>query len=436
MNRFITILCLSLVSLFCGMPIWAFSQDKVLTLNECIQLGLENKLEFKIEQLKVLRMEKAKRSTASRFLPQINAYGSHRYLFGSSIDPASNTRVSSNIQSDNLGIEGSLSLFNFNELWESKLSNDDFLIAQQNKAVIEREFILQVIQKYYDALAAQEWQKVIEGQLVNSKQQLERIQKEVEDGAKPESDEQDIQVVVIQEKKLLLQTQQEEANQKLSLMQLINNQDLLPDNITLVFNKAIAVPNTLEIQNHPAIQLEKLRLGKMEHEYTQLLGPVLPRVSLSYDYGTFYSNKIKDIFDTSLQFGSQLRNNKNQFLGLNLSIPIFSRGDRLQARRLKKMEFLEQEQLISKTTLDLNNKLQLERQKIKQFDELQPSLIEHMNFAEKSLERTQTKFEFGRVDISAYNAAKNQVLNASYDYLKNQLYKAMSINIMETMLDE
>ncbi len=426
------------IALSCGLPEKATAQTRVMSLDECLQTGLENNLQFQVEQLKVLRAKRTKRSTLSRFLPQIGGSASHNYYFGSTIDPASNARIESNIQSNNFGLEAYVNLFNFSELWESKLQADDHLIAIQNKALVEREFELTLIQKYYDALAAQEWKKVIEEQLKNSEEQLDRIKHEVADGAKPESDVYDIQVIYTQEKKMLQQTQQEEQNHKLALIQLMNINNLKPDELLchaelpsrhVEQNRSIS-----NLANHPSLKLAEIQKQRLDHEYKQLLGPMLPKLGLSYSYGTFYSNKIQDIFDTSLQFGDQLSNNKNQFLGFNLNVPIFSRGDRMRSRTLKQIEILENQAQLDKTRQDLENQFSLEQQKQKQFADLEPVLSDHLDFANKSLETTKSKFEFGRVDISTYKAAKNQVLSANYELLRNRLFKDMSQEVLESLL--
>ncbi len=139
------------------------------------------------------------------------------------------------------------------------------------------------------------------------------------------------------------------------------------------------------------------------------------------------------MWDTSLKFDNQLSNNKNQFLGLNLIVPLFSRGDRMRARKVKRIEMQEQQLILEKTRLDLDNRYEQEQQKIRQYEGLNPVLYEHLEASKKSLQTTRTKFEFGRVDISAYKAAKNQVLSASYDLLKNHLYKLMAIEMVNTM---
>ncbi|SMG29320.1 TolC family protein [Sphingobacterium psychroaquaticum] len=402
-----------------------------ISLETCIQKGLENNLDFQIQQLKITYADKAQRSKGSRFLPQVAGGLTHNYSFGSTIDPASNARVSSNIQSNNFTVDANVSIFNFSELWESKLLGDDRTLALQNKAVLIRDYTLQLIQLYYDTYAAQEWKKVVSKQLEHSKEQLERIENEVNEGAKPVSDLYDIQVLYTQEKKIALQTAQEEANKKALLSHWINSS--IDSSTTLTFIPPENGQVFIGTGYSPNVKLEELKAQKLTHEYKQLLAGYLPRVTLSYSYGTFYSSTIQGIFDTSLQFGSQLRNNKNQFLGLHVQVPIFSRGDRQRARQLKTIEIQEQQQLVEKTRVDFENSYSLEKQKKRQYEMLAPTLREGLEVAEKSLQTTQAKFEFGRIDISAYRMAKNQVLVASYDLLKNNLYYAMSNSLLKEM---
>ncbi|WP_313636418.1 hypothetical protein [Empedobacter sp.] len=58
---------------------------------------------------------------------------------------------------------------------------------------------------------------------------------------------------------------------------------------------------------------------------------------MNYSYGTFYAQKIKSLADTNFQFGNQLKDNKSQYIGLNLSIPIYSRGNTAQLDILTKV---------------------------------------------------------------------------------------------------
>ncbi|MGJ1385710.1 TolC family protein [Sphingobacterium spiritivorum] len=433
MNK--SIVCLVLMML--GFPLWGSSQQ-LYTLEQCIVWGMENHLDVKIQNLQIKAFRAAEITTASRFLPDISARINHFYNFGSTINPQTNARESANIQSDNISVDAGINLFNFEDLNKSRISRLQTAIAQADKAVIDQEFASLLIQRYTEALAAQELKKVITHQLVNSKEQLDRIEKEVADGAKPESDIYDIQVIYTQEQKLLKQTEQDELNKKALLVQLINKEDICVANMNLIQD----VPSndnpspSVLWENNPAVMKEQLTQQKLQQEYRQLLHQYLPTVRLNYSYGTFYATAIDQIFDTSFKFGSQLKDNRSQYLGLNLSIPIFSKGDVRRLRTRKNIDILQQQEVITKKETELKNELQNQSRKQQQYAELEATLTEASLYASKAYETTKVKYEYGKVDVSAYKAAKNQLLMARYDVLNNALSEWMTGKIIQNLLSD
>ena len=91
-------------------------QTKVWSLQECIDTALTQSLEEQIKQLEVKRAERSKTSLIHYWLPTVNFAGNHSYNFGSTIDPATNGRVSSNILYDNFYLNASVNILNFNNL--------------------------------------------------------------------------------------------------------------------------------------------------------------------------------------------------------------------------------------------------------------------------------------------------------------------------------
>ncbi|MGJ1430852.1 TolC family protein [Sphingobacterium spiritivorum] len=433
MNK--SIVCLVLMML--GFPLWGSTQQ-LYTLQECMVLGMENHLDVKIQNLQIKAFRSAEIHTASRFLPDISARINHFYNFGSTINPQTNARESANIQSDNISVDAGINLFNFEDLNKSRISRLQTAIAQADKAVIDQEFASLLIQRYTEALAAQELKKVITHQLVNSKEQLDRIEKEVADGAKPESDIYDIQVIYTQEQKLLKQAEQDEQNKKAILAQLINKDDISTTHMILIKDTPSydhSVGSAI-LENNPSVVKEQLTQLKLQQEYRQLLHQYLPSVRLNYSYGTFYATAIDQIFDTSFRFGSQLKDNRSQYLGLNLSIPIFSKGDAKRLRTRKNIDILQQQEVVTKKETELKNELQNQSRKQQQFAELEATLEEASVYAGKAYETTKVKYEYGKADISAYKAAKNQLLMAQYDVLNNALSEWMTGKLIQNLVSD
>ena len=366
-----------------------------LTLEDCLNLGRENQPDFKIQSIKIDQKVKTKRSFASQFLPTIDASVSHAYNFGSSIDPSTNTREPSNIQSDNLSINAQINLFDFSKLNQTTIQNYDIELEKLELKTIQNQYDLLVLEKYMAALALQEWQNVLKSQMENSQIQFVRILKEVEEGKRPKSDFYDIQVIVLQEQNDLEKSKHDEIISKTELIQLLNIRSILPENMTLQQPLLDEInQNEFNFSTYPSIEKFELNTKKINEEYKQLFGKYVPSLFLNYSYGTFYAQKIKSLADTNFQFGNQLKDNKSQYIGLNLSIPIYSRGNTAQQRELKKIELQLNEAQKNKEEKRLNDLVNLELKKLNLLEDLTKSLIEIVKASEQSFETTETKYKF------------------------------------------
>ncbi len=408
-----------------------------LTLGNCLESGRENQPDFKIQSIKIEQKNKVKRSFGAQFLPNVDASISHAYSFGSSIDPSTNTREPSNIQSDNLSINAQVSLFDFSKLNQTKIQNLDIELEKTELETIQNQFDLLVLGKFMAALALQEWQRVLKNQLENAQSQLTRISKEVEEGKRPKSDFYDIQVIFLQEQNDLEKSKNEEIIAKTELIQLLNIKVDQPENIELQQPLSIEMTEDEFIySNYPSLVKYDINEEKLNEEYKQLYGRYLPNLLLNYSYGTFYAQKIKSLADTNFQFENQLKDNKSQYVGLNLSIPIYSKGNNMQERALKKIELKLNEEYKNKEEKRLKDLVEMELKKMNLLQNLTESLREIVKASQQSFETTETKYKFDRVDASVYKLAKNQVLQANYNELNNTLSQLFIQNQLKLLANE
>lgn len=138
------------------------------SLEECLKLGSENNVDFKIQTLKVEQKKATKRSFAHQFLPEIGISASHVYNFGSSIDPATNNRLPSNIQSNNFSLDARMQLFDFSKWYATDIQKLDIEIEKAELEVIENQFNLLILEKYIKGLSLQEWALTRHSQVENS----------------------------------------------------------------------------------------------------------------------------------------------------------------------------------------------------------------------------------------------------------------------------
>lgn len=390
-------------------------------LKECLEMGMQNNADFKIQALMVEHKKAAKRSIVQQFLPEIGISVSHAYNFGSSIDPATNNRLPSNIQSNTFSLDARMQLFDFSKWYATDIQKLDIEIEKAELTVIENQFSLLILEKYIKGLALQEWALTQHSQVENSWIQLQRIEKEVAEGHRPQSDLYDINVIYLQDKADLEETSQKEILAKLELLQLLNTYHINADSLKLSVPESATAEELMVSDDHPILHKYRLLQQKSEKEYRQLLSNVLPSLGLNYSYGTFFAQKINNFSDTRFQFGNQLKENKSHYIGVSLYIPVFNKGLSRQQRHIKSIE----QQSLTEEALK-------ERKRLDDFATVTHTKLEHLQKARQSLQKlreaslssfetTESKYQFAKTDASVYKSAKNQLLLAQYNLLSNQL---------------
>ena len=165
----------------------------------------------------------------------------------------------------------------------------------------------------------------------------------------------------------------------------------------------------------PEILSQQLRLKGTEHSIKIAEAGNYPTLSLSGGLGTNYYTTSGFKSDA---FGTQLKNNFSQYIGLNLSVPIFNR---FQTRNQIRNARIEQE----------NQQLQLDNTKKSLYKEIQQVYYNALNAQAKekasqqavstandAFNLTQAKYENGKATITEFNEAKNNYLKSESDLVQ------------------
>jgi outer membrane protein len=413
---------------------FAYGQDATWPLQKCIDKALENNIEIKIRQLEVKRVQKSRNSVWNQLLPTISFNGSQSYNFGSTIDPATNNRVSSNIQFDNFFINANMNLIDFNAFANAQKNKIDIEKAKADKEVIENEYKLQLLDSYYQALFTQELLKIQKEQFKNAVFNLERISKEVEIGSKPKSDLYDVQLSFAQEEKRILETEQLYNIQKMQLFQLMNVADVSISEVVLVSNSSDDIATVSSEVSNPKIKSAELNYKSSLKELSSQRANNLPVLSSFYSISSFYFKPLNQSSADVASFSNQIGDNKNQQVGLQLSVPIFN-GFRNNKRNVAvKIETEKNKLIISQEQQKIENQIALEKQNQQNYLQLQNKFEETLTYAKASFSTTQSKFLSGKIESISLSSVKNQLLSSEYDVLKNSLqmeYTNFKINLIQ-----
>lgn len=397
-------------------------QENTWSLQKCMGKALENNIEIKIRQLEIKRTQKSQNSVLNRMLPTVTLYGEQGYNFGSSIDPSTNGRVSSNLQNDNFYINAKMNLIDFGAFVNAQKDKISIEQAKAEREVIENEYKLQILESFYQALFTQELLKIQKEQFKNAIFNLERITKQVEIGSKPKSDWYDMQLIFSEEETQILETEQLYTTQKMKLFQLMNVENRTINEIVLESNSNKSESETVESNlSNPKIKRAELLYQNSLKSIRLERANNLPSLSGYYSLSTFYYKKLNQSDANTIPFRNQLSDNKSQQVGIQLNVPVFN-GFRNNKKIISsKIESEKTKLALEQEKQQLNNQIALEEQNKNNYVQIQSKLIEKQSFAKASLTTNQAKFTSGKIEAIVYSSVKNQVLTAEYEVLKNKL---------------
>lgn len=410
-----------------------FGQENSWSLQKCFDEAMKNSIEIKISQLEIKKSQKLHNSVANQLLPIISLTGNQSYNFGSTIDPSTNGRVSSNIQNDNFYLNAQMNLIDFRAFANAQKTKINIEKAKADLAVIENEYQLQIAESYYQALFTQELLKIQKEQFKNAQFNFNRVEKEVEIGSKPKSDLYDMQLNFAQEEMRILQTEQLFFIQKKQLFQLMNVENVSLKEVILEHSVS---DNSGEnsFENNPKIKSAELGYQSSLKDTKLEKSNNLPTLTTYYGFSTFYYKPLNQPDVVVNDFNKQISDNKNHQLGIQLNVPVFNGFRNSKRVSAAKIETEKSKMTLEQEKIKVKNQIDIETQNKTDFEQLEKKLQEMKTYAEAAFRTSQAKFTSGVIDAVVFSAVKNQLLSAEYDLLKNQLqirFTDIKINLIQ-----
>ena len=404
----------------------ASAQPKLWNLRECCDYAVEHNISIK-QQENQWRQQELQLSTAkSARLPDLSASAGQNFSFGRGLT-AQNTYSNTNTSSTSFSLGTSVPLFTgFQIPNQIKLNQLNLEAATADLEKAKNDIRMQVAQAYVQILYDMEIADVAHRQIAIDSAQVTRLQAFVDNGKAAEAELSQQKAVLANSRLTATQADNNTRLAILSLTQLLelpspegfnivrpnisefsefsDNSDITPD---AIYAEAIGIK--------PEILSQQLRLKGTEHSIKIAEAGNYPTLSLSGGLGTNYYTTSGFKSDA---FGTQLKNNFSQYIGLNLSVPIFNR---FQTRNNIRNARIEQE----------NQQLQLDNTKKSLYKDIQQVYYNALNAkskeksSEEALKSTkdaftlmQAKYENGKATITEFNEAKNNYLKSESDLVQ------------------
>ena len=424
-----------LITVFCAGAVFGQNHSGPWTLSECIRHAQENNISLQQRGLQVKQQEIQLDNAKGSRLPQVSGSVSENFSFGRGLT-ADNTYSNTNTTSSGISLGTSVPIFQGLRISNSIKENElNLKAATEDLEKAREDMSVSVAQAYVQILYNMELMDVALNQVTIDSLQVERLTSMLENGkASPAQ--------LAQQKATLGQSRlaatQARNNLNLSLLDLSQLLELPnPEGFSIV-RPAVPIDGILlgnpediyaeAVENKPSIKAEMFRLDATDFTIKSAKGAFLPSISANGGIGSNYYTMSAA---PSAAFMEQIKHNFSQYLGLSLSVPIFSG---FQNRNQVRMAEL------SRT----NQMLQLENTKKTLYKEIQQAYYNAVASADKyrssadaqasaqeSFELMKAKYENGKANITEFNEARDNWLKAESDLLRSRYEYLYSAKLLD-----
>ena len=416
------VMSVSLFHLFTFSPLGASAQ-KQWSLRDCCDYAIEHNISIKQQQNQCRQNELQLSTAKNSRLPDLGGSVGQNFSFGRGLT-AANTYSNTNTSSTSFSLSSSVPLFTGFEIPNQiKLNQLNLEASTADLEKAKNDIRMKVAEAYVQILYDMEIAEVAHRQIEIDSAQVERLQAFVNNGKAAEAE-------LSQQKATLansrLTATQADNNTRLAVLTLTQLLELpTPDGFSIVRPdiSGISVSSDLTpdaiyaeaLGIKPEILSQELKLKGTEHSIKIAKAGHYPTLSLSGGLGTNYYTTSGFNSDA---FGTQLKNNFSQYIGLNLNVPIFNR---FQTRNKIRSARIDQE----------NQQLQLENTKKSLYKEIQQVYYNALNAQTKekssseavqsskdAFQLMQAKYENGKANITEFNESKNNYLKSESDLVQ------------------
>lgn len=409
-------------------------------LQNCIDYALEHNISVQQSEINVKQKEITLNTARNSRLPDLAANASENLSFGRGLTE-DNTYARTNTSSTGFSLGTSIPVFNGFEINNSiKMGRIDLAAATADFEKARNDIRVAVAQAYVEILYDKEILNVALSQVAVDSMLVARRKAMKLSGKASAADVVAQEATYAQSKLNATQARNSLNIAILSLTQLLELSspegfDVVSPSenalgLQLLMNPEDIYARAVDIK--PEIKSESLRLDYAEVAIKRAKGGYMPSLSLSGGIG---SNFYTALGRESLSFADQMKNNFSQYVGVSLSVPIFSRLSTRNQVRSAKLSYDSQSLELEKARKALYKEIQQAYYNAVASQSKYVSSGEAARSAEASYTLTMEKYENGKSNVTEYNEAKNRYLEAESNYLQARyecLFQTSLLNFYAT----
>ena len=430
---------LLLVVLVVLVKVDVLAQNKQWTLLECCDYAVAHNISIKQTDNQRRKQELSLSTARNSRLPDLSASIGENFSFGRGLT-AENTYSNTNTSQTSFSLGTSVPLFTGFQIPNTiKLNQLNLEAATQDLEKAKNDIRVQVAQAYVKILYDLEICDVARRQIAIDSLQVYRLQVMLNNGKASQAELSQQQATLAQSRLTATQADNDLQLDILALTQLLELPS--PEGFSVVRPDLDVLLSTLNVQlvspdliyqealtARPEVAAEQLRLQGTENSIKIAQSGLYPSLSFSAGLGTNY---YKTSGFTADGFGSQLKNNFSQYLGLNLQIPIFNRFSTRNNIRSARIDQETQQLQLDNVKKTLYKEIQQVYYNAVAANEKLRSSQQALLAAKDAFTLMQAKYENGKANITEFDDAKNKYMKAESDLVQARyeyLYQSHLLN--------
>jgi outer membrane protein len=398
--------------------------DKI-SLQEAIDIALENNYQIKVARNNVNLSQKQVLSEKADYLPSVNANLSGSKSIGRTFSQDLGQIVTQTTNSFGGRVSADLPIFsgfeNLNSLKSSQFSEQS---EKENLESVREQIIFTTVSNYLQFILDQKVLEIDRENLEASRKTLEQVKAQVEVGSRPRVDLYDQESQVASDELAVVNSENQLQSSRLTLIQTLQidprqDYDFVTPEIDTQSVRATSydldqLVNTA-LENRSDLKSEKFNIQSIKHQLNATKASLYPSLSFSASLGSRYSDGIPVNFQD--QFFDQ---NIQRSYGLSLSIPIFSNlGIRTNVES--------QEIQYKNAKLNLRNtELQVIQDVNTAFNDYR-SYVQQLESSEKALQAAERAYQTQKQRYEVGAGTLIELSDANARYVEAQSSRAQSL---------
>ena len=402
------------------------SAQKQWGLRECCDYAVEHNISIKQQQNQCRQKELQLSTAKNSRLPDLSGSLGQNFSFGRGLT-AENTYTNTNTSNTSLQLSTSVPIFTgFQIPNQIKLSQLNLEAATADLEKAKNDIRMQVAKAYVQILYDMEIADVAHRQIEIDSAQVARLQAFVNNGKASEAELSSQKSTLANSR---LTATQADNNCRLAILDLTQLLELpSPDGFSIVrpslesldalTNLGLIGPDAVYAEAlgvKPEILSQQLKLKGTDHNIKIQQAANYPSLSFSAGLGTNYYTTSGFPHDA---LGKQLENNFSQYVGLNLSVPIFNRFQTRNNIRNARIERETQQLQLENTKKTLYKEIQQVYYNALNAQTKEKSSAEAVQSSKDAFQLMQAKYENGKATITEFNESKNNYLKAESDLVQ------------------